>query len=160
MLPLQERPVGGSPGAAEGPPTQKRWGQEASLGPGCEVRWGAGSLGVRRWELPPSSRRQRGHREQRRCLEQRARGMHDSRVEEMQERGQEHPRSASPLPWQSGASESSGHAGRRSDSRSRWEVPLWERGAQNKGGSFNCKFPGESMTFKLKWGSSEKLPSR
>ena len=37
---------------------------------------------------------------------------------------------------------------------------LWERGAQNKGGSFNCKFPGESMTFKLKWGSSEKLPSR
>lgn len=45
MLPHQERPVGGSPGAAEGPPTQKRWGQEASLGPGCEVRWGGQELG-------------------------------------------------------------------------------------------------------------------
>ena len=65
-----------SPGATEGPPTKKRWVQEASLGPGCEVRWGARSLGVRRWELPPSSQRQRGHRERRRCLEQRARGIH------------------------------------------------------------------------------------
>lgn len=46
MLPPQERPVGGPPGAAEGSPTQKRWGQEASLGPVCEIRWGAGSLGV------------------------------------------------------------------------------------------------------------------
>lgn len=76
MLPSQERPVGGSPGAAEDFPRQKRWEQETSLALCVRSDGEMGAWGSRRWELSPNSQRQRGHRGKnnwRRCLEKKAR---------------------------------------------------------------------------------------
>ena len=67
--------TGGSPGAAEDFPIQKRWGQEISLALCVRADGELGAWECRRWELSPNSWRQSRHRGKnnwRRCLEKRA----------------------------------------------------------------------------------------